>query len=392
MKPEDKNKKTEKKPSDKKTAPSRPKRGPSHRGGPRSGGKSPYRGSRPGGKPSHGKPKKPGNRKVQRRPRNNPPINRPSTKKVVVPPIGDNIRIIPLGGVEEVGKNMTAIEVGDSIIIIDAGFQFKDDLTPGIDYIIPNTRYLEENKHKIKAMFITHGHLDHIGAIPYIIDKIGNPPIYTREFGAIMIQKRHTEFPHLPKLNMNVLDGDETTVIADDLKVESFAISHTIPDAMGLVIHTHLGDIVFVEDVRVDNIKGVPTDEEVDQYKRFKKNDNVLLLTMDSTSIEKPGWSLSESVVVENLEKIIKDTTGRLFIGTLELLTAILLLSGRFSASGAFLGIAIMLGAVIAHVTILGLSNSLLAFVVLILCLVVFVIRRKEFPYSKDKFREFGSR
>jgi ribonuclease J len=236
------------------------------------------------------------------------------SESVPIPPIGDAIRIIPLGGVEEIGKNMTAIEFGNDIIVIDAGFQFKDEGTPGVDYILPNTRYLEERKDRIRALFITHGHLDHIGAIPYVIDRIGYPTIYTRQFGAIMIQKRQEEFPHLEPLNVKVLSGNEAITIGA-LKVETFAISHTIPDSMGLIIHTPYGDIIFIEDVRVDNIKGVPTDEEVEQYKRFA-NKEALLLTMDSTSIEKPGFSLSENVVIENIDKFVKAVTGRLIIGT----------------------------------------------------------------------------
>ncbi len=231
-----------------------------------------------------------------------------------IPPIGDSIRIIPLGGVEEVGRNMTAIEFGDDIIIVDAGFQFKDEETPGIDYILPNTKYLEEHQGKIRALFITHGHLDHIGGIPYIIDRIGYPPVYTRQFGAIMIQKRQEEFPHLKPLDIRIIDGEET-ISCGGFKIKTFPISHTIPDSMGLVIQTPYGDIVFIEDVRVDNIKGVPTDEEVEQYKRFKDR-KVLLLTMDSTSIEKPGFSLSENVVTENIDAFIKGTSGRLIIGT----------------------------------------------------------------------------
>lgn len=231
-----------------------------------------------------------------------------------IPPVGDNIRIIPLGGVEEIGKNMTAIEIGNDIIVIDAGLQFKDATTPGIDYLIPNSKYLEERKDRIRAMFITHGHLDHIGAVPYILEKIGNPPVYSRQFGALMVQKKMEDFPHLPKIDMRIIDGDET-ITAGAMKIDTFAISHTIPDSMGLIIKTKYGNIVFIEDVRVDNIAGVPTDEEVKQYQRFKDM-NVLLLTMDSTSIEKSGFSISESVVVKNIEKIIKDTTGRLIVGT----------------------------------------------------------------------------
>src|SRR3990167_9427115 len=108
----------------------------------------------------------------------------------IIPPLGDALRIVPLGGVEEIGKNMTAIEFGNDIIIVDAGIQFTDDDTPGIDYILPNIKYLEDRKEKIRALVITHGHLDHIGGIPYLIARLGNPPIYTREFGALLIQKR----------------------------------------------------------------------------------------------------------------------------------------------------------------------------------------------------------
>jgi ribonuclease J len=238
-----------------------------------------------------------------------------TTKETVsLPPVGDNIRIIPLGGTEEIGRNMTAIEMGEDIIIVDIGFQFKDEDSPGIDYILPNTKYLEERQEKIRGVFITHGHLDHIGGIPYIMDRIGNPPIYVRQFGAIMIQKRQEEFTQLKPLNIKVIEGDET-IVCGKIKVSTFPISHTIPDSMGLIIQTPYGNIVFVEDVRVDNVKGVPTKEEEEQYERFK-NMKVLLLTMDSTSIEKPGFSLSENVVTENIEKFIKETKGRLIIGT----------------------------------------------------------------------------
>lgn len=235
-------------------------------------------------------------------------------EKIILPEIGENIRIIPLGGVEEIGRNMTVVEIGEDIIIVDAGFQFKDEDSPGIDYILPNTRYLEENKHRIKGLFVTHGHLDHIGGIPYIIDRIGYPTIYTRQFGAIMIKKRQEEFPHLKPIDIKVIEGDEK-IICGQIKVSTFPISHTIPDSMGLIIETKWGNIVFIEDVRVDNINGVPTEEEEKQYERFKDM-NVLLLTMDSTSIEKQGFSLSENVVAKNIERFIAETKARLIIGT----------------------------------------------------------------------------
>ncbi len=238
----------------------------------------------------------------------------PSVNLPIPPVAPGNIRIVPLGGVEEIGKNMTAIEFGNDIIVIDAGIQFKDASTPGVDYILPNSKYLEERKDRIRAMFITHGHLDHIGGIPYILEKIGNPVMYSRQFGAIMIQKKMEDFPHLQKPDIRIIEGTET-ITAGGFKVETFPISHTIPDSMGLIINTPVGDIVFIEDVRVDNVNGVPTEEEEEQYKRFKGR-KFLMLTLDSTSVEKSGYSISESVVVKNIEKIVKETDSRLIIGT----------------------------------------------------------------------------
>jgi ribonuclease J len=276
-------------------------------------------------------------------PRHSPkPANPLRREGDIIPPLAPRtIRIIPLGGVEEVGKNMTAIEYGNDIIVVDIGFQFREEGTPGIDYILPNTKYLEERAEKVKGVFITHGHLDHIGGIPYIMPRIGNPPMYTRQFGAIMIQKRQEEFPHLPPFNLKIVDKNETIVISPEFKVETFAISHTIPDSMGLIIHTPVGDIVFIEDVRVDNVNGVPTDEEVKQYERFTDKE-VLLLTMDSTSVEKRGFSLSESTVISNIEKIMRNTPGRMIIGTfasqVERIIAIIEMAERFNKKVAIEG------------------------------------------------------
>lgn len=232
----------------------------------------------------------------------------------IIPPLGDSIRVIPLGGVEEVGKNMTLVEYGDDIIIIDMGFQFKDDDTPGVDYILPNTKYLEERKDKIRGVIITHGHLDHIGGIPYIMDRIGNPPIYTRLLTSILINKRQEEFPHLPKLNLKIVEKEEKITLGK-LKVEFFTVTHTIPDAMGVMIHTPYGLVVTPGDVKLDHFDGVPTDAEVQEYNRFK-DQKVLLLMLESTNVDNPGFSTPERVVHENLEEIIKSIKGRLVIGT----------------------------------------------------------------------------
>ncbi len=239
-----------------------------------------------------------------------------SSKKVddIIPPIGDNIRIIPLGGVEEIGRNMTMIEYKNDIVVIDMGFQFKDDDTPGVDYILPNIKYLEDRKDKIRAVFITHGHLDHIGGIPYIMDRIGNPPLFTRALTSIMVKKRQEEFPHLPALDIKVVEKEDT-IKFNDLKVRFFAVTHTIPDSMGLIIDTPYGSIVTPGDIKLDHVDGVPTEAEEKEFGRFK-NEKVLLLMMDSTNVDNPGFSTPERVVHENLDNIIKNTKGRLIIGT----------------------------------------------------------------------------
>lgn len=232
----------------------------------------------------------------------------------IVPSVGDNIRIIPLGGVEEIGKNMTVIEYKKDILVIDMGFQFKDDDTPGVDYILPNTKYLEDHKDKIRGVLITHGHLDHIGGIPYIMDRIGNPPIYTRALTSIMIKKRQEEFPHLPALDIRVVEKEDAIRLGD-LKVSFFSVTHSIPDSMGIIIHTPYGDIVTPGDIKLDHVDGVPTEAEEREYARFKKQ-NVLLLLMDSTNVDNPGFSTPERVVAQNLDEIIKNTKSRLIIGT----------------------------------------------------------------------------
>src|SRR3989344_4456899 len=207
--------------------------------------------------------------------------------EVKIPPIGDAIRIIPLGGVEEIGRNMTAFEYQDDIIIVDCGFQFREDDTPGIDYILPNTKYLEDRREKIRGLFITHGHLDHIGGIPYIIDRIGYPPIYTRRLTAVMIRKRQEEFPHLKPLDIHEVEKEET-VRAGKLKVRFFSVTHTIPDAMWVILETSYGLVVFTGDLKLDHVNGIPTEQEEKEF-AFFKDKKVLFLAADLQTLRGPA-------------------------------------------------------------------------------------------------------
>jgi len=233
-----------------------------------------------------------------------------------LPPLGvDDIRVVPVCGVEWITTNMTYVEFRGEIIIIDAGFGFTTPDTPGVDYRIPNTAYLKTRQKDIKGIVITHGHLDHVGGIPYVIEDLGFPPIYTREFGAIFIKKKLEEFPHLKdKVEIIVIDEKrEYTQIGKEMKVKFFGLTHSIPDSTGVVIQTPYGGIVSTGDVRVENESGVVLQREIDQY-AFFKDENILLMTIDSTGIPKSGWTISEQKVTDTIDGIMSKTEGRLFI------------------------------------------------------------------------------
>ena len=222
------------------------------------------------------------------------------------------IRIIPLGGVEEIGKNMTAVEIGEDIIVIDAGMHFSNEATPGIDYVIPNTTYLEERKDKIRALIITHGHLDHIGGVPIVLSRIGNPPVYSRNLSILMMRKRQAEFPHLPAMKENIVEKD-SVITCGKIKVRFFGVTHTIPDAMGIIIETEHGWIVTPGDYKLDQVDGIVSQEEEKEYSIFDKA-KVLLLMTDSTNIENEGFALPEIKVHQGLENLIKKIHGRIII------------------------------------------------------------------------------
>ncbi len=226
----------------------------------------------------------------------------------------DVLRLVPLGGLEEVGRNCMFLEYEEEIIIIDAGLQFPQESTPGIDFIIPNMKYLEANKHKIRALIITHGHYDHIGAIPYVIQKLGNPVIYTAPLSGEIIKKRQDDFPNVPKLNIiNVKHGDKVK-LGKHFDVEFFDLDHTIPDTLGTLFTTPIGNIVHFCDFKFDyDLDGNPIG--LDDYERIGKM-GVHTLLMDSTNAEKEGYSISERVVERTLEDMIDKSKGRVIISS----------------------------------------------------------------------------
>ncbi len=224
-----------------------------------------------------------------------------------------DIRFIALGGFEEVGRNMFALETKNDIFIFDAGFQFTSEIdTPGIDYILPNTQYLEDRKEKIRALIITHGHLDHIGGIPFIMNKLGNPPIYTRKLTSLLILKRTEEFITQQKLKINLVEPGDRKKIGN-LILEFFNVTHSIPDSMGISVETPKGNIVISGDLKLRHIDGKPVQEEVDTWTRIGNNNNILMIS-DSTNCENPGWSLPETTIHKNVEEFIKNAPSRVII------------------------------------------------------------------------------
>jgi ribonuclease J len=226
----------------------------------------------------------------------------------------DVLKVIPLGGIEEIGENMTIMEYGDDILVIDMGLGFPDETMPGIDYIIPNTKYLEDNKKRIKGVIITHGHLDHIGGIPYILPKIGDPPIYTMKLSGEFIKKRLEEFHLLGRSQIHELNKDDVLTLGN-FRIRFFRLNHSIPDGVGLAINTPAGLLVYATDWKFDHtpVDGRPT--EFDKLAKFG-GEGVALLMSDSTNAEKPGYSLSEKTLGETIDRIMFEAKGRMIFAT----------------------------------------------------------------------------
>ncbi|OGN08480.1 MAG: hypothetical protein A2750_02035 [Candidatus Yanofskybacteria bacterium RIFCSPHIGHO2_01_FULL_45_42] len=227
----------------------------------------------------------------------------------------DTLKIIPLGGLGEIGKNMYVVEYRDDIIVIDAGVMFPQDNMPGIDFVIPNTKYLEERKQNIRGLILTHGHFDHVGAVSYLQDKLGHPDIYTAELTKRFVEKRHVEFSHLPKLNFHVVKHGDKIKFGDYLEAEFFHMNHNIPDDLAVIITTPWGTFMHTADFKFDPN---PMNDRPADLRRLKEfgDRGVDILMCESTDAEEEGHSLSEQTIFENMDKIFKDANGMILAGT----------------------------------------------------------------------------
>ncbi|TSC93866.1 MAG: ribonuclease J 1 [Candidatus Berkelbacteria bacterium Athens1014_28] len=225
------------------------------------------------------------------------------------------LRFIPLGGLEEVGKNMSIIEYGNDIIVIDMGFMFPNEDMPGIDYVVPDVSYLAENKDRIRGVIITHGHLDHTGSIPYLYDRIGAPQIYSAPMTIGLIKKRLEEFGMENRVKLATIIPGEEILQLGVFKIETFRLNHNIPDSFGLSITTPEGILVYATDWKFDH---TPADGRPTDFSKLAQlgGQGVLALFSDSTNAEKPGHTISEKEVEDSLFKLVENARGRLIIAT----------------------------------------------------------------------------
>ena len=225
----------------------------------------------------------------------------------------DLVRIIPLGGANEIGKNCTVIEQGNDMVVIDCGLAFPTEEMPGVDIVIPEFKYLIENKDKIRGIFITHAHEDHVGALPYLLNLI-NVPVYATEFTHVLIRQKLEEKMSIKKADLRVMNHGDI-VPCGALSVEPIKVTHSIPESSSMAIRTTHGIVLMTSDFKFDF---TPVDGKLTNINRFGElgKEGVLVLMSDSTNVERPGWGPSESVVSQGLRKVMMEAEGRVLLTT----------------------------------------------------------------------------
>jgi len=227
--------------------------------------------------------------------------------------MAEKLKIIPLGGLDEIGKNMTVYECGGDIIVVDCGMAFPGDDMYGIDSVIPDVTYLIKNKARIRGLFITHGHEDHIGAIPYVLRQV-NMPIYCTRFTAGLIKLKLEEHGLTRSTRLTTVEAGET-IRAGKFNVEFIHVNHSIADSVAFAIHTHMGTILHTGDFKIDS---TPIDGDVIDLARLGElgKEGVLALTADSTNVERPGFTPSEKLVGKTFMRQFQNCEDRIIVTT----------------------------------------------------------------------------
>ena len=227
--------------------------------------------------------------------------------------MAEKFKIIPLGGLNEIGKNMTAYEYGGEIIVVDCGMAFPGDDMYGIDCVIPDVTYLVKNHNRLRGLFITHGHEDHIGAIPYVLKQI-NMPIYCTRLTAGLIKLKLQEHGLLQSTKLITVEAGQT-IRAGKFQVEFIHVNHSIADSVAFAIHTRMGTVVHTGDFKIDS---TPIDGEVIDLARFGQlgREGVLALLADSTNVERPGYTMSEKAVGKTFARQFNGCDKRIIVTT----------------------------------------------------------------------------
>lgn len=223
------------------------------------------------------------------------------------------VKIIPLGGVNEIGKNLTVVEFKDDIVVIDCGLSFPDEDMYGIDIVIPDVSYLVKNQDKIRGIFLTHGHEDHIGALPYVLKQI-NVPIYGTKLTLGIVQTKLKEHGLLASTELITVKPRDTVKL-NSVSVEFIKTNHSIADSVAIAIHTPLGVVLHTGDFKIDY---TPIDNEPTDFARFAElgKKGVLVMIADSTNVERAGYTMSERVVGESFIRLFKKAPGRILVAT----------------------------------------------------------------------------
>ena len=229
-------------------------------------------------------------------------------------PKKQKLKIIPLGGLNEIGKNMTVFEYGDDIFVVDCGIAFPDDDMPGVDLVIPDTAYLEKNKDRVRGIVITHGHEDHIGALPFVLKKI-NVPVYGTKLTIGLIENKLKEHNILSSCKLNRMKPGDIIKLGKAFSVEIIRSNHSIAGAVALAIKTPVGVVVHTGDFKIDS---TPIEGEMIDLTRLGElgREGVLLLMSDSTNVERKGYTMSESTVGGKFDEIFKNCSKRIIVAT----------------------------------------------------------------------------